>query len=140
MAASSIPAGFHTVTPYLYTPEVAKFIEFAKRAFHAEQIAYHDMGGGHVHGEIRIGDSPIMIGGAPSAPAAIYLYVADVDATYQRAIAAGAKMVEEPTNKFYGDRSAWVTDPFGFTWFIATHVEDVSADEMRRRSAEQTHA
>jgi PhnB protein len=140
MATNPVPAGFHTVTPYLYTPKVAEFIDFAKRAFGAQQIEYHDMGGGHVHGDIRIGDSHIMIGGAPSQPASLYLYVPDVDAMYRKAIAAGAKSVQEPNNKFYGDRSAWVTDPFGFTWFIATHVEDVSEDDMRRRSAAQAHA
>jgi PhnB protein len=133
----SIPEGYHTVTPYLYVHPVAQFIDFLKRAFDAEQIEYHDLGGGHIHAEVRIGDSMIMIGGAPTAKASIYLYVPDVDALYSRAVAAGATSVEEPNDKPYGDRSAWVTDPFGLTWFIATRKEDMSSEEIERRMAER---
>lgn len=140
MATKPVPDGYHTVTPYLNTPQVAEFIEFARRAFGAEQIEYHDMGGGHVHAEIQLGDSRIMIGGAPPQPTSLYLYVPDVDATYRQAIAAGAKSVQQPDNKFYGDRAAWVTDPFGFTWFIATHIEDLADEEISRRAAARSNA
>jgi PhnB protein len=120
MASKTVREGFHSVTPYLLVKPVAEFIDFLKRAFGAEQVTYNDMGGGHVHAEVRIGDSMIMIGGADTASARTYLYVSDVDAVYKQAVAAGAKSVEAPADKPYGERSAWVTDPFGLTWFIAT--------------------
>jgi len=130
---ASIPRGFHTVTPYLYVKNAKQFIEFAQGAFGAQEISYHDLGNGHVHAEIKIGDSMIMIGQTEPAPASIYLYVHDVDAVYKRAVEAGAKSVEGPTDKPYGDRSAWVTDASGITWFIARRIEDVSDEEIANR-------
>ena len=93
-----------------------------------------------MHAELAIGDSVIMLGEAmPQWPAksnSLYVYVEDVDTTYQRAIQAGATSVREPSNQFYGDRSGTVTDPFGNTWGIATHVEDVPPDELKKRAEE----
>ncbi len=128
-----IPGGFHTVTPFLYVKNAKQFIEFAQAAFGAQETAYHDLGNGHVHAEIKIGDSMIMIGQTHPAAASIYLYVHDVDAVYQRAVEAGAKSVEGPTDKPYGDRSAWVTDASGITWFIARRIEEVTDEEIKKR-------
>jgi PhnB protein len=99
-----------------------------------------DMPDGSVgHAEVRIGDSVVMVGGAggewPAVRAALHLYVADVDASYQAALAAGATSTAEPADQFYGDRRANVIDSAGNQWFIATHVEDVSPEELERRAA-----
>ena len=133
MATNSVPQGFHTVTPYLAIEDARGFIEFAKQAFDATETSYHDMGGGHVHAEIRIGDSMIMVGQTTPLTAQIYLYVDDVDATYARAVKAGAKSVEAPVDKPYGDRSAWVVDRHGITWFIATRKEELTDAEIVKR-------
>lgn len=135
MAVKSIPPGFHSVTPYLNVANVREAIEFMKQAFDAKQTVYHDLGGGHVHGEVIIGDSPIMIGQTTPKPANIYLYVDDVDSVYRRALAAGATSLEEPSDKPYGDRNGGVKDPSGTTWYIATHKEAVSDDEIVKRFA-----
>ena len=133
MATNSVPKGFHTVTPYLSVRDARGFIEFAKHAFDATETSYHDSGGGHVHAEIKIGDSMIMIGQTEPLAAQIYLYVEDVDATYARAVKAGAKSVEAPSDKPYGDRGAWVVDAHGITWFIATRREDLEDAEIVKR-------
>ncbi len=90
------------------------------------------------HGEVRIGDSIVMVGEASAQhkpmPTTLYLYVTDTDATYRRAIQAGATSLTEPADQFYGDRNAGVEDPCGNQWWIATHVEDVAPEEMKRRS------
>ena len=144
------PEAYHTATPYLIIKDAASAIEFYKKAFGAtelERIA--DAEGKIRHAEIKIGDSPIMItdenpeypewlspqsrGGTPVH---IYLYVEDVDRVQARAIAAGAKELLPVKDQFYGDRSGGVTDPFGHVWYIATHVEDVSGDEIMRRASE----
>ncbi len=127
------PDGFHAATPFLYVADARKLIDFVTRVFGGAETRYHDLGNGHVHAEFRIGDSMFMVGQTEPAPASIYLYVDDVDATYSRAIAAGAKSVEAPTDKPYGDRNAWVVDPCGITWFIAAHIEDVSEQEIDNR-------
>lgn len=139
MAVKAIPEGYHTVTPYLVVPGVAGLIEFLQQAFEAEErhrMARPD--GTIMHAEVRIGDSIVMMGEATGEfqpkPAMIHLYVTDVDATYRRALAAGATSVREPTDQFYGDRTGGVKDASGNQWWIATHVEDVPADEMKRRS------
>ncbi len=139
MAVKPIPEGYHTLTPYVMVEGAAKFIDFLKAAFDAQVQVRMDMPGGKVaHAEIRIGDSLLMLGDAnPQAPAqsvGAYLYVPDVDATHRRAVQAGAKSVAEPTNQFYGDRNSRVIDPWGNTWGIATHVEDVPPEEMERRA------
>ena len=151
-----IPEGYHTATPYLVAADAAAAIEFYKRAFGAQEIMRIAGPDGRVgHAEVTIGDSrimlsdefpdmgtrgPKMLGGSPVS---IYLYVEDVDALTQRALAAGAKAVRPVEDKFYGDRSGTLEDPFGHTWHVATHKEDLSAEEVRRRAEEfmrQQHA
>jgi uncharacterized glyoxalase superfamily protein PhnB len=141
MAAKPVPDGYHTVTPYLTVDDAALQIDFLKRAFNA-QVNYEmkDPQGNVRHAEVRVGDSILMIGQArdewTSRPMTFYLYVPDVDALYKSALAAGAKSLQEVTTQFYGDRSGGVEDPQGNYWWIATHVEDVSPEEMDRRHQE----
>ncbi len=142
MAVKPIPDGYHTVTPYLTVTGVAKLIDFLKRAFDAKELHCMTAPDGSVmHGEVRIGDSPVMLGEArgewPAMPSAFYLYVPDIDALYKRAIAAGGISVREPTNEFYGDRVGGVKDAFGNQWWIATHIEDVGHEEIARRAQGQ---
>ncbi len=143
-----IPEGYHTVTPYLIVKDGARAIEFYKKAFGAtELLRMADPGGKIGHAEIKIGDSPIMLAdevpemGARSpqslggSPVSILLYVEDVDALFSQAVAAGAKVQRPVKDQFYGDRTGGVTDPFGHVWYIATHKEDVSPEEMQKRAA-----
>jgi PhnB protein len=143
-----VPDGHHTVTPYLILSNAAQGIEFYKRAFGATELMRLSAPGGRIgHAEIQIGDSRIMLAdehpqmGARSpqtiggTPITLALYVEDVDAVAQRAIAAGAKVLKPVQDQFYGDRSGTVTDPFGHQWTIATHKEDVSLEEIERRAA-----
>jgi PhnB protein len=122
---ASIPAGFHALTPFLTVPDVRRMIDFVKSAFDAEELSYGRGGDPpHDHAEVRIGDS-IMMMGEPvgefgASQASIYVYVADADAVYQRALKAGGVSVREPQNKPYGNREASVKDPFGNIWFVAT--------------------
>jgi len=136
-----IPEGYSTVTPYLCVVEAAKLIEFLKQAFAAEVIVRMDGPDGSVmHAEVKIGDSIVMMGQVPAERATramLHLYVTDADATYKKALAAGATSVREMADQFYGDRSGGVRDAFGNDWHIATHVEDVSPEEMKRRMAAQ---
>ena len=130
MAVKPIREGFHTVTPYLMVREAAQLIDFVKQAFAATELFRGTGSAGGIHAEVRIGDSMVMIGGAGTwngepMPAAIYLYMDDVDAVYKRALQAGAASLSEPADQPYGDRVAGVKDPFGDTWYIATHIEDV---------------
>ncbi len=138
MAIPHIPAGHHTVAPYLVVPDADALILFMERAFDAvetERAARPD--GTVMHAEVRIGDSMVMLGETPPDgrpwPAMIHLYVPDVDAVYGRALEAGATSLREPENTYYGDRSAGVEDRHGNQWWIATHVEDVPSDELARR-------
>lgn len=143
-----IPEGYHTATPYLIVRDAARAIEFYKKAFGAtELMRMADPSGKVMHAEIRIGNSPIMLAdevpemgarGPESlggSPVSILLYVEDVDALFSQAVAAGAKVQRPVKDQFYGDRSGGVTDPFGHVWYIATHKEDVSPEEMRKRAA-----
>lgn len=142
MAVKPIPDGYHTVTPYLTVPDLPRMLEFATAAFDAhvyESIA--DDNGMIRHAEMQIGDSRVMVGQAraeyPATASKLYLYVPDTDAVYARAIAAGARTILEPTDQFYGDRNAGIEDPQGNQWWIATHVEDVTPEEMERRAKDQ---
>jgi uncharacterized glyoxalase superfamily protein PhnB len=139
MAVKPIPEGYHSVTPYLTVKGVDRLIEFLKQTFGAEEKERHLRPDGSImHAEVKIGDSIIMMGEANEqwAPrtSCLYLYVEDTDATYKRALQLGATPVMEPADQFYGDRNAGVTDPSGNLWWIATHVEDVSAEEMEKRA------
>ncbi len=137
-----IPSGFHSVTPYLLVADVAKEMEFLKKALGATvRVSMPGPNGGVMHAEMQIGDSIVMMGrpqnDADLGKAMLYVYVADVDATYKTCLAAGGTSVREPKDQFYGDRTAGIRDPFGNDWGIATHVEDVSPDEMKRRMSQQ---
>jgi PhnB protein len=146
MAVKAVPEGYTTVTPYLFCKGAAAAIDYYKKAFGATEVVR--MGGpdGQIgHAEIKIGDSMIMladefpdmkalspatIGGTPVL---ILLYVNDVNATFKRALAAGGKQLQPLEDKFYGDRSGTLIDPFGHMWTVATHTEDVPPEEMQRR-------
>lgn len=141
MAPKPIPEGYHTVTPYLTVPKVSEVIEFLKRTFDATSSECHTTPDGRImHAEVRLGDSVVMLGEprtpGEARPSNLYVYVADVDATYRRALAAGGKSIMEPANQFYGDRHGGVRDPAGNQWWIATRVEDVAPDELNRRAQE----
>lgn len=142
MAVRKIPEGYHTVTPYLIVDGAARLLDFVRDAFGAEERFRMAGDDGRVtHAEVRIGDSIIMVSDAndrhPALPAMLHLYVEDCDEMYRRALAAGAESVQEVTTQFYGDRSGGVRDSTGVTWWISTHVEDVSEDEVARRAAAQ---
>ena len=142
MAVKPIPDGYHTITPYVTLNGAAKAMDFLKAAFGAKEV-HKTMrpDGGVWHADLLVGNSHFMISDAneqfPAAPASFYLYVEDTDAAYRRALDAGATSLMEPMTAFYGDRSAGVKDPAGNQWWIATHVEDVSPEEMKRREAEE---
>jgi uncharacterized glyoxalase superfamily protein PhnB len=139
MAVKPIPDGYHSVTPYLTVRGVPMLIDFMRQAFEAQEVERVTRPDGTVgHAEVKIGDSIVMMGEANSEwqpmPGAIYLYVNDVDATYKRALRAGAVSTMEPVDQFYGDRSAGVKDPSGNQWWIATHKEDLSREELMKRA------
>lgn len=143
MAVKPIPEGYHTITPYFVAEQAEKFIDFAKRAFDAKELFRMNMPNGSVmHAELQIGDSRIMVGQASERwkpqTCSLYLYVPDVDAVYRKAIQAGGRSTMEPEDKFYGDRSGGVDDPFGNHWYLGTHKEDVSPEELERRFQEMT--
>ena len=143
-----IPQGYHSITPYLVIKGAAQAIEYYKKVFGATEVVRMNGPDGKVgHAELKIGDSLIMLAdenpsmgaGYTSAtsigasPVSLYLYLPDVDSTIERAAAAGAKILRPAKDQFYGDRSGFIQDPFGHLWGIATHVEDVSAEEMKER-------
>jgi PhnB protein len=142
----AIPEGHHTVTPYLIVGDAAAAIAFYKKAFGAEELMRVAAPNGKIgHAEIRIGDSVIMLADeypdmnarGPHAfggsPVSIHLYVEDVDAVAGQAIAAGATVVRPVQDQFYGDRSGSFTDPFGHSWHVATHKEDLTPEELDKR-------
>ncbi|HZU25350.1 MAG TPA: VOC family protein [Bryobacteraceae bacterium] len=138
MAVKPIPEGYHAVTPYMVVDDAAALMDFVRDAFGAIEVERMQGPAGKVqHGEMRIGDSIVMMGQArdewKARPATMYLYVEDVDAVYQRALQAGARSLQEVKDQFYGDRSGGVVDPGGNYWFIATRKEDVSREELQRR-------
>jgi len=141
-----VPDGYHTATPYLIVKGAAKAIEFYKQAFGATEVERMKMPDGKIaHAEIKIGDSIIMLGDeAPQhgtrgpkslggSPCGLYLYVEDVDQTFNRAITAGATATMAVKDQFYGDRNGSLVDPFGHTWYVATRQENLSMDEIRQR-------
>jgi uncharacterized glyoxalase superfamily protein PhnB len=143
-AQNPIPHGMHTLTPHLVCAGAADAIEFYKEAFGAvEEGRLPGPDGKLVHAMVRIGDSPLMLVdespqwgtlGAKAlkgSPVTIHLYVDDVDATVERAVAAGAKVTMPVAEMFWGDRYGTLEDPFGHHWSVATHVRDVTPEEMR---------
>jgi len=140
--------GYHSVTPYLTVDDAAAAIEFYKNAFGAEEVMRMPMGDKIGHADLLIGDSHVMLadefpdmdklgpknrGGATSS---LMIYVPDVDAAFDKAIAAGGEVTRPVEDQFYGDRSGWLKDPFGHEWTISTHIEDVTPEEMNRRMSE----
>jgi PhnB protein len=143
-----IPPGYHTATPYLIVDGAARAIEFYKQAFGAAEVMRISGPDGKLgHAEIKIGDSPIMladefpkmdargpvaIGGTPVS---LMLYFENCDTIFNRAVSAGARVLRQVQDQFYGDRAGTVVDPFGHKWTIATHKEDVSPEEVQKRAA-----
>ena len=146
-----IPDSYRRVTPCLVVRGAAKALEFYAEVFGAaERMRFPGPGGTVAHAEIQIGDAVVIVededpqrgttappaGGLPGTPAFQFIYVEDVDATVARAAELGATVQRAPENQFYGDRDGFIIDPFGHGWTVATHVEDVTGEDMGRRMAE----
>lgn len=148
MTVKPIPHGYHTVTPYLMINGAVEAIQFYTQAFNAAELFKMEAPGGKIgHAEIQIGDSRIMMaddcgGEGPfrspkssgGSPVGIHLYVKDVDTLFTQAVNAGAKVIKPLEDQFYGDRTGTLEDPFGHIWFLATHKEDLSLNELKRRA------
>jgi uncharacterized glyoxalase superfamily protein PhnB len=137
-----IPEGYHTITPIIQVEGASKFIDYLKNAFDAKEIhRYADPEGAIMHAEVQVGDSRIMLSDASDDfkawPIRLQLYVVDVDTTYEKALEAGATSVREPSDQFYGDRSAGVVDNWGNQWWIGTHKEDLTPEEINKRMKTQ---
>jgi PhnB protein len=152
-AVNYMPEGYGSITPYLIIKKAAQAIEFYKNAFGATEVFRMDDAQGRVgHAELLIGNSRIMLAdehpemGYRSAtsigatPVSLHLYVEDCDEVVKRAVAAGAKLERPVEDRFYGDRNGTIHDPFGHVWTVATHVEDVSAEEMEERAKKAMQA
>ena len=148
-----IPEGYSTVTPYLVIKGAAKAIDYYKQIFGATEKMRMDAGAGRIaHAELKFGDSVVMLADefpemgfsgpekVGGSPVSLLLYVPSVDAVFQRALDTGSRQIKPLENQFYGDRSGTLTDPFGHVWTIATHVEDVSPEEMKNRMAAMAHS
>ena len=146
-AVRPIPRGYRTATPYLIVDGAARAIDFYKKAFRAKEIMRLEQNGKIGHAEIKVGNSRIMladefpdmdargpksIGGSPVS---IHLYVKDADKTFAKALKAGAKVKHPLEDKFYGDRTGSVEDPYGHIWHVATHKEDLTPEEISNRAA-----
>jgi PhnB protein len=139
MSVKPIPEGHNSVSPYLIVHGVAKVIDLLTQAFDGTELFRMPKPDGTIgHAEVKIGDSVVMLGEAsaefPPMPATVHVYVNDVDAVYRRAVRAGAESVRQPADQFYGDRNAAVKDAGGNCWFISTHKEDLSPEEIERRA------
>ena len=147
MTIKTIPDGYHSVTPYLSIKGAAQAIEFYKRAFSATELFRLVAPSGEIgHAEIKIGNSPIMLAdpceegpfrnpqSLGGSSVGLHVYVEDVDALFVQAVDAGAKAVRPVQDQFYGDRTGTLEDPFGHVWFLATHKEDLTPEEINRRA------
>lgn len=139
MSTHHVPAGHGTVSPYLVTKNAEAVIRLLEGAFGGHEIHRSSRPDGTIqHAEVKIGDSVVMLGEAcgefPAMPCMVHVYVPDCDATYRRALDLGAASLREPASQLYGDRSAGVSDAGGNQWWIATHEEDVSPEEIERRA------
>ncbi len=143
-----VPDGYHSVTPYLIVRGGVRALEFYRKAFGAKELMRIDMGGGKLgHAELKIGDSVVMLADefpemgfrGPTSyggtPVSLLVYVEGVDARVKQAVAAGAKLVRPVKDQFYGDRSGTVVDPFGHQWTLATHIEDLTPEQISQRAA-----
>lgn len=145
MSVKGVPEGYHTITPYLSVQNASGLIDFLKQAFNAVNVQTHAMPDGTIiNAQIKVGDSMILIADAPKdlkgrklMPAMLYMYVADADAVYHRAIQAGGKSIREPENQFYGDRVGGVEDMAGNQWWIASHREEMSEEELIKRASQR---
>lgn len=150
MGVKAIPEGYHSVTPYLVVDGAAEAIRWYAQVFGATEALRLPMGDKIGHAEIKIGDSFVMLsdewpdygklgpkarGGATSS---LMIYLDDVDAAFDKAVAAGASVERPVEDQFYGDRSGTIVDPFGHSWTLATHVEDLSEEEIQQRMAQWT--
>ncbi|MGH8647095.1 MAG: VOC family protein [Gammaproteobacteria bacterium] len=147
MTVKPIPDGYHSVTPYLSIEGAADAIEFYKRAFRATELFRLVAPSGEIgHAEIKIGDSVIMLAdpcetGPFRSPQSLggssiglHVYVEDVNALFAQAVDAGAKGLKPVQDQFYGDRTGTLEDPFGHVWFLATHKEDLTPEEINKRA------
>jgi PhnB protein len=148
MSVRPIPDGYHFITPYLMINGAAEAIEFYRRAFGAKELLKMDAPGGKIgHAEIQIGNSRIMMaddcgGESPfsnphsvgGSPVGLHLYVEDVDAGFAQAVSEGATVIKPVKDQFYGDRTGALKGPFGHIWFLATHKEELSPDEIKQRA------
>jgi len=140
VSVKPIPDGYHTVTPYLILADPDQVIRFLERGLNAKVVGRMTLPDGSVsHADVLIGDSHVMLGGARGERkpfvSMLYLYVPDCDALYRQALAAGGQPVLPPTDMFYGDRTGAIRDPAGNEWWIATHKEDLSLEEIAKRQA-----
>lgn len=146
-AKRTVPESYHTITPHLVLDNAAEALEWYKKGLGAQETSrFAGPDGAIMHAVIRIGDSnimlndPVMGSKGPKAyggsPAALWLYVDDCDALFNRAIAAGAKQTMPMADQFWGDRCGGITDPHGYSWTIATHKEDLTPEEMKKRGEE----
>jgi len=146
MAVKPIPEGYRSITPYLIVKDAARAIDFYKQAFGATEIMRFPGPNNTIgHAELRLGDCVIMLADEPQdgharspeayggSPISLMFYIEDVDKVFAHALSQGARQVQPVKDQFYGDRSGNLVDPFGHVWTVATHVEDVSQEEMRRR-------
>ena len=138
---SHMPPNFHTVTPYIVVPGIARLLDFLEQAFGAKRREVMKREDGTVaHASVTLGDSIIEMGEAvdkTSMPMAFHVYIPDIDELYKRALAAGAKSLSEPKDQFYGERSASLTDDWGNHWYIATYTEELTSEELSARAAAQ---
>jgi len=148
-----IPEGYHSVTPYLCIKDAARALEFYKESLGAKEVTRMNGPDGKIaHAEIKLGDSMIMIAeenpqnevrspqSLGGSTVSIFLYVDNVDALFNKALSAGAKQVQPLADQFWGDRYGRLTDPFGHSWSLAQHIEDVAPEEMGRRAQEAAKA
>jgi uncharacterized glyoxalase superfamily protein PhnB len=140
-----IPEGFHTLTSYLLVADAKKEVEFAKAAFDAQEVHISKLPNGSImHATLKIGTSMLMLGQVSGemkpVPSMLFMYVEHVDGVYQRAVKSGGKSVHEPTEQMWGDRAGAVTSPNGIQWWISTHTEEVSEEELQKRMAARSKA
>jgi PhnB protein len=144
-----IPEGYHSVTPYLCLSDASAALDFYQKAFGATELfRFNGPDGKIAHAEMKIGNSILMLSGeypemgfrSPltlgGSPIGLMIYVEDVDTFAEKALAAGATLDKPIENKFYGDRSGTLKDPFGYSWHVSTHVEDVSPEELEKRMSQ----
>ena len=136
----SIPKGFHSVTPFLMVDNVEELITFMENGLGATKVsALHQISGKIMHAQMKIGDSMLLVGdsmGKPTMPQSLYIYLDDTDSAHLRALEAGAVNIKMPEDQFYGDRNAGVQDKFGNMWWLATHIEDISDEDLQERAIE----